>query len=159
MFIFKMLDFGFRLLASVIFVLMLQISVGGRTLEDYLMSFIHRSDSLAPVRDIAYSSVRRINPNVQIKSAEERAPASVPPSAKSPAGLSENMLGDILKIVLSQYQNIFKNVLRSSENSETSPLSSEEMTKAFPSEKKTQGASEAAKSEEPATVDLQEETQ
>ena len=74
MFIFKMLDFGFRLLASVIFVLMLQISVGGRTLEDYLMSFIHRSDSLAPVRDIAYSSVRRINPNVQIKSAEERTP-------------------------------------------------------------------------------------
>ena len=64
-----------------------------------------------------------------------------------------------MKIVLSQYQNIFKNVLRSSENSETSPLSSEEMTKAFPSEKKTQGASEAAKSEEPATADLQEETQ
>ncbi len=118
MFIFRILDFVFRLFATVTLVLILQISVGDRTLEDYLMSFIHTSDSLAPVRDIAYSSVRRINPNVQIKEMEKRAPASTPSSGQSPFGLKTGMVGDILKTVLLQYQNVLKNVLQSSQTVE-----------------------------------------
>ena len=76
------------------------------------MSFIHSSDSLAPVRDIAYSSVRRINPNVQIKEAEKRAPASIPPSGQKSVELNKtDMFGDILNMVLSQYKNILAGVL------------------------------------------------
>lgn len=120
-----MLDFVFRLFSTILLVLILQISVGEQTLEDYLMSFIQTSDSLAPVRDIAYSSVRRLNPNVQINSAEKRTPASSPsappasstPSVSSGKGFLKNMktdlIGDILKTVLSQYQGMMKSSLKS----------------------------------------------
>ena len=118
MFIFRMLDFVFRLFSTIVLVLILQISVGEQTLEDYLMSFIQTSDSLAPVRDIAYSSVRRLNPNVQIKEAEKRTPASLPsPSTPSKKDFLKNMktdlIGDILNTVLSQYQGMMKNSLKS----------------------------------------------
>lgn len=116
-----MIDFAFRLFSTVMLVLILQISVGGQTLEDYLMSFIQTSDSLAPVRDVAYSSVRRLNPNVQIKEDGKRTPASVSPSSPVPApsskqGLLKNMktdlIGDILKTFLSQYKNIMSQSLK-----------------------------------------------
>ena len=117
MIIFRILDFVFRLFGTIMLVLFLQISIGEQTLEDYLMSFIQTSDSLAPVRDIAYSSVRRLNPDVQIKEAEKRTPASLPsPSSPSRKGLLKNMktdlIGDIIKTVLSQYQNMMKNSLK-----------------------------------------------
>ena len=109
-------------------VIILQISIGGRTLEDYLMSFIQTSDSLAPVRDIAYSSVRRMNPNVQIKEPETRMPASVPPSSPpsppSPSSSSrqsssmefkKDLIGGLLKTFLSQYKGMMKNALKSTD--------------------------------------------
>ena len=121
MFIFRMLDFVFRLFSTIVLVLILQISVGEKTLEDYLMSFIQTSDSLAPVRDIAYSSVKRLNPNVQIKEAEKRTPASpsspIPPSSPLRNGFLKNMktdlVGEILKTLLSQYKGMMSGSLNS----------------------------------------------
>ena len=110
---------SFACLALLFWFLILQISVGGQTLEDYLMSFVQTSDSLAPVRDIAYSGVRRIHPNVQIKEAETRAPASVSPSKERQAPVFKiDLFGDILKTVLLQYQNVLKGALQSSETAE-----------------------------------------
>lgn len=100
-------------------VLILQISVGGRTLEDYLMSFVHTSDSLAPVRDIAYSGVRKIHPSVQIGEAEERSPASISNSSEQQTPVVRiDLFGDILKTFLLQYQNVLKGALQSSKTVE-----------------------------------------
>ncbi|MDE0151630.1 MAG: hypothetical protein OXK80_03920 [Bdellovibrionales bacterium] len=126
MFIFRILDFIFRLFTTVMLVLILQISVGGKTLEDYLMSFIQTSNSLAPVRDIAYSSVRRINPNVQIKEVEKRSPASISPSGQGGLlGLKTDFFGEILKTVLSQYTHLMKDMLKSTQGIEEYPVNVE----------------------------------
>ena len=128
---------------------MLQISIGGKTLEDYLMSFIQTSNSLAPVRDIAYSSVRRINPNVQIKEMEKRAPASIPSSGHSPFGLKTGMVGDILKTVLLQYQNVLKNVLQSSQTVEVQSVHATKELEKITGLKKEEEPSSAPTKEEP----------
>ena len=126
MFIFRILDFVFRLFTTVMLVLILQISVGGKTLEDYLMSFIQTSNSMAPVRDIAYSSVRRINPGVQIKEMEKRAPASIPSSGQGGlVGLKTDLFGKILKTVLSQYTHLMRDMLKSTQVIEEHPVNVE----------------------------------
>lgn len=117
MFIFRILDFVFRLFATVMLVLILQISFGGRTLEDYLMSFIQTSNSLAPVRDVAYSGVRKINPDIQIKETNKRTPASI----ASSGGLKKDLLGEILKTVLLQYTDMIKDIMKSKEGAERYP--------------------------------------
>ena len=133
-------------------VLILQISVGGRTLEDYLMSFIHSSDSLAPVRDIAYSSVRRINPNVQIKEAEKRAPASIPPSGQKSVELNKtDMFGDILNMVLSQYKNILAGVLQSTQKVENHPVNIEKELKKITEPEKEEKPPSTSQEEKPST--------
>lgn len=126
MFIFRILDFVFRLFTTVMLVLILQISVGGKTLEDYLMSFIQTSTSMAPVRDIAYSGVRRINPSVQIKEAEKRAPASIPSSGQGGlVRLKTDFFGEILKTVLSQYTHLMKDMLKTTQGIEEHPVNVE----------------------------------
>lgn len=129
MFIFRILDFVFRLFTTVMLVLILQISVGGETLEDYLMSFIQTSNSLAPVRDVAYSGIRRINPDVQINEMDKRTPASISsaPSFKNNAtGLKTDLFGEILKTILLKYKDLMKDILVSTQGIEEYPVNVEE---------------------------------
>ena len=62
MFIFRMIEFVFQLLTAILVVLLLQISVGGRTLEDFFISFVQKSKTTAPIRQLAYSGVKYVQP-------------------------------------------------------------------------------------------------
>ena len=55
MILFRMIEFAFQVVSAVFIVLMLQISIGGQSLEDLLMSFIKNSKTTAPIRELAYS--------------------------------------------------------------------------------------------------------
>lgn len=128
MFIFRIIDFVFRLFTTVMLVLILQISVGGETLEDYLMGFIQTSDSLAPVRDIAYSGIRRINPGVQIKEIDTRAPTSVssaPSFKNNTVGLKTDLFGEMLKTILLKYTDLMKDMMKSTQMIEEYPVNVE----------------------------------
>ncbi len=79
-----MIDFVFRLFVTIMLVMILQISIAGRTLEGYLIHFIRHSESTQPLRDIAYSNIERLNLNgVQI-----------PKSARSVASISKTTASD-----------------------------------------------------------------
>ena len=122
MIIFRMVEFVFQLCTTIFIVLLLQISIGGKTLEDYLMSFIQNSDTAAPVRDLAYSSIKKVKPDVVIKnenrglsSSKKQAPAVAldPFSFSKRLGImklfdhlrSKLSLGDQAKGVQAEYFN------------------------------------------------------
>lgn len=93
MFLFRIIIFFFQIISAVFFVLILQISVGGQTLETFLMSFIQHSKTTAPIRELAYSGVKMI-------------PGSLPPSARVPASLESTKQNENLsKSISSEKQN------------------------------------------------------
>ena len=60
MFLFRAIEFLFQISTAVFIVLILQVSVGGRTLEDFFLSFVQTSETTAPVRDLAYSGAKKL---------------------------------------------------------------------------------------------------
>ena len=67
MIIFRMIEFMFQIGATIFIVLLLQVSVGGKTLENYLMSFVQFSETMAPVREVAESGAKLISPESRMK--------------------------------------------------------------------------------------------
>ena len=100
-----MIDFLFRLASTLFLILILQISIGGKTLEDYLMDFIRSSESMAPVRDVAYSGIKSIDPDLEIKE-----PSLDAKKDSSSEGNSElmNMAGGIFDAAISRYGKMLK---------------------------------------------------
>ena len=63
MFLFRMIEFVFQILTAIFIVLLLQISIGGQSLESFFMSFVQNSKTTAPIRELAYSGAKWINPS------------------------------------------------------------------------------------------------
>lgn len=67
MFIFRMIEFAFQISTTIFIVLLLQVSVKGRTLEDYLMSYIRQTERLESIREVSSLISTSIDENTLIQ--------------------------------------------------------------------------------------------
>ena len=60
MIIFRLLEFIFKITATVFIVIFLQMSLGGRTLEEYLLSFLRDSERVQSVQKMTRTGFRKV---------------------------------------------------------------------------------------------------
>ena len=126
MILFRFIDFLFRITATCFLVLLLQVTVAGRTLEDYILSFIRTGTAMEPIRNDVNLGVKQIKTDtlafmkkqkISTKNIQDRGLAS-----RKDLKLLENNQSRFQGILNTVWQSLSASMGISSETSHSKPL-------------------------------------